>query len=229
MRFGTCVTRENAGRAVRVLFDAFTHHDIALQRRRRRQRPRTLNDIRTLRIPLLQTALLSFTSMRTSDVFIVFCANFLICRDANTARSVVARLSRHTQRLSPIDGRENRAHGFKQSPSPSRASHRAASPVAAPAPTPLSRSRLGSHRIASHRHTHRRDRARRALLERDPRDGLAEVDRVLASHDIGGFCFASHGSCGLCVGKRRRATASMARKKEKGWRSIDRWIFSRDR
>jgi hypothetical protein len=159
---------------------------------------------------LLQTALLSFTSMRTSDVFIVFCANFLICRDANTARSVVARLSRHTQRLSPIDGRENRAHGFKQSPSPSRASHRAASPVAAPAPTPLSRSRLGSHRIASHRHTHRRDRARRALLERDPRDGLAEVDRVLASHDIGGFCFASHGSCGLCVGKRRRATASRA-------------------
>ena len=149
MRFGTCVTREHASRAVRVLFDACTHHDIALQRRRRRQRPRTLNDIRTLRIPLLQTALLSFTSMRTSDVFIVFCANFLICRDANTARTVVPRLSHHTQRLiAHRRPRKPRTRVQTIPPSPSRASHRVASPVAATAPTPVSRSRLGSHRIA---------------------------------------------------------------------------------
>ena len=33
----------------------------------------------TLRMPLDQTALFNFTSTRTSDVFIIFCANVLIC------------------------------------------------------------------------------------------------------------------------------------------------------
>jgi hypothetical protein len=44
-------------------------------------------------MPLLHTALLSFTSIRTSDVFIVFCANFLIYvrRTRIVARSVIDR------------------------------------------------------------------------------------------------------------------------------------------
>ena len=33
----------------------------------------------TLRMPLDQTALFNFTSTRTSDVFIIFCAKVLIC------------------------------------------------------------------------------------------------------------------------------------------------------
>ena len=33
----------------------------------------------TLRMPLDQIALLSFTSTRTSEVFICFCANFFTC------------------------------------------------------------------------------------------------------------------------------------------------------
>lgn len=37
------------------------------------------NKERTLRMPLLQMCLLSFTSMRTSSVFISFCANILTC------------------------------------------------------------------------------------------------------------------------------------------------------
>lgn len=75
---------------------------------------------------------------------------------------------------------------------PSRAPSRAqSSPPHVRAPSP----RLGLRsRSFAFARTHRRDRSRRALLEGHARDGLAQVNGVVAGDNVRGLRFASHGS-----------------------------------
>lgn len=97
------------------------------------------------------------------------------------------------------DGRNTFVATIYRARPPSRVQ---SSPPRAHAPSP----RLGLRvRSLAFARTHRRDRSRRALLEGDARDGLAQVNGVVAGDHVRGLRFASHGSS--CVAKRRRRSA----------------------
>ena len=91
-------------------------HDFAVGENPRRTRCRSRREVarawwvRTLRMPLDQMALLSLTSTRTSEVFMVFWANFFTCWSESAegeGREVVSGSGTH---------KGTRAHGTGRKP-----------------------------------------------------------------------------------------------------------------
>ena len=181
----------------------------------------------TLRMPLDQIALLSFTSTRTSEVFMTFCANFFTCwvkregrdgsvgvlgKEKSLGLKGEAGPGHHGGRKRLIRrrcGDSIDTNGVARTPSERvRSSAASSTPIGgrharrrrASRATPTPSPNRGSNTVFWDG-THRLHRTRSPLLEGQSVDRLGEVDGVLAGHDVLSLAHVSR----CCAGRIRRA------------------------